>query len=125
MNTARFLELLSLGILAIIEWISDKQMEEPEKQTEKPEKEYYLYIAGSLPVLYCIYLLVDSKCFGNGLILSVLQWIQNHFVIMCIYIIVAAVLPSAVAWIEQKKGKFEAEKSYALAYIYMEMCNIM
>lgn len=98
----KILTLIMLIISTILELIDESQVQEKE----------YKYTSLSLTALYGIYLLVDMFS-GDGIIFSVLPWIQNHWYIVFVYILLAAVIPSMVARIERKKGTFRAEREYA------------
>lgn len=56
--------------------------------------------------------MIGDSLFAEGIIASVLPWIEKYFYLTLPYILVAAVAPNIAARRECKKGTFYAEKNY-------------
>lgn len=114
----KVLGFVSPLILLIFEKIAEKadsgiekEEKEEEKKEEKKEKRRYMYISVGLTAVCWIYSFVSILC-PDGVIFSALLWIQANWWIAGIYILTAAILPSAVAKKEHTKRDFRANENY-------------
>lgn len=110
-----YLEIISLKK-------ADKEADEQGKEKDE-EKKRYRNIMICLTIAYGIYLTVDA--YVGSTVFSIISWLQNHKVLACIYIGVAAILPPALAWVEQKRGTFEAEKRYVLGNLVFNLLGVI
>lgn len=115
MNFTNLLGLFAPIVLHFLEAITKKLMKEQET-----EKEYGIITCIMIPVCWG-YCFAKAKITDNP-VFAVLCWIQKHWWVAAIYILVMAVLPPAVAQKERKKKKFRASESYARQNL---MYNVM
>ncbi len=80
------------------------------KSTRDKEKEY-VYISIGTVIICELYSFVNI--FMDDVIFSVIFWIQNHWWVGAVYILVIAILPSVVAKEERRQGTFRAQGDYA------------
>lgn len=101
-----FINILGFAIpiiLLIFEKIDEKLVPDREKE--------YGYISLGQAIVCEIYSFVNI--FMDELFFPMLLWIQNHWWIVGMYILVISVLPYITARKERRQGRFEAEEDYA------------
>lgn len=101
-------------ILGLIVAFAPKVFEATAKKLmkNKEEEKEYSYITSLMLAVCVIYYIAGLQITDNP-IFAALRWIQNHWFVAAVYILIAAVLPSVVARKEREKKQFRANKSYA------------